>query len=85
MGDILNYDDLVATEDKFLKKINNIYISQEQIEILEKYGIDINKYKDINELIYCIETYLNNGLSLEDLEWVSESLSEYNYYANTNK
>ena len=41
--------------------------------------------KDVNELIYCIESILNNGDSMDDLEWVSENLSEYNYYANTNK
>ena len=85
MGDILKFDEFVASESDFLKKINNIYISDRQIEILSKYGIDINKYNEVHELIYYIETFLNCNQPLEDLEWVSESLSEYNYYANTNK
>ena len=85
MGDNLNFDEFVAQEDSFLQKINDIYISQKQINILEKYGININDYKTVNELIYYIEEYLNNSEPLEDLEWVSESLSEYNYYTNTNK
>ena len=81
----MNFDDFVAQEDDFLKRVNNIYISENQLKILEKYGIDIKKYKNVDELIYCIESFLNNGEVFEDLEWVSESLSEYNYYANTNK
>lgn len=82
----ISIDDLVATEDKFLKKHNNIYITQEQIQILKKYDIDINNYKNINELLYEIEELLNNSyIQLDDLEFVSQSLSEYNYYNNTNK
>ena len=86
--DDLNFEDenLISNESKFLKKHNNIYISDEQISILNKYNIDINKYTNVSELLYDIEEYLNDSYSeLDDLEWVSESLSEYNYYNNTNK
>ena len=76
----------MGSEDKNKKKYNNIYISEEQIAILKKYGIDINNYKDYSSLIYDIEDYLNNSYEqLDDLEWVSETLSETNYYNNTNK
>ena len=82
----LSDSDIVATDNKFLKKHNNIYISDEQISILEKYNIDINNYKNLSELIYDIEQFLNSNCdAMDDLEWVSESLSEYNYYNNTNK
>lgn len=81
----MNSDEFVAHEDNFLKRVNDIFISQKQIDILEKYGIDINKYKNVNELIYQIEIILNNSDQIDDLEWVEENLSEYNYYANTNK
>lgn len=81
----MNIDEFVAQDSDFLKNINNIYISENQLKILEKYGIDIYKCNNIEELIYYIETYLNNNELLDDLEWVSESLSEYNYYCNTNK
>ena len=85
LGDIMNFD-IIADDSKFLKKYNNIYISEEQENILLRYEIDVCKYKNINELLYDIEDILNNSYtSLEDLEWVSESLSEYNYYNNTNK
>lgn len=79
-------DDIVASEDKFLKKYNNIYITLEQINILKKYNIDIEKYSSLNLLIYDIEECLNNAeIPLDDLEWVSQTLSECNYYNNTNK
>ncbi len=82
----MNYDKFVADESSFLKKYNNIYISSKQVDILKRYDIDINKYNSVKELIYDIEEILNNSYNdTEDLEWVSETLSEYNYYNNVNK
>ena len=82
----LNIDEVVGTDKKFLKKHNNIYISDEQINILKKYDINIDKYSNLNELVYDIEECLNDSYDeLDDLEWVSQTLSEYNYYNNTNK
>lgn len=93
IGDFVNINDynldeneIMGSSKTFLKKYNNIYISEEQIQILKKYDIDINKYVNLNELIYDIEECLNDSYDvLDDLEWVSQSLSEYNYYNNTNK
>lgn len=82
----LDIDEVVANANKFLKKHNNIYISDEQFNILKKYNIDVNNYRDVSSLIYDIENYLNDSYEqLDDLEWVSQTLSEYNYYNNTNK
>ena len=82
----LNIDEVVGTDKNFLKKHNNIYISDEQINILRKYDINIDKYSNLNELVYDIEECLNDSYDeLDDLEWVSQTLSEYNYYNNTNK
>ena len=85
-GVYLNEEEIIGNENKFLKKHNNIYISDEQVNILKKYNININKYQNVSELIYDIEEYINDSYEqLDDLEWVSETLSEYNYYNNTNK
>lgn len=85
-GKKYNEEDFVVNESNFITKHNNIYISENQINILQKYDIDINSYNSVNELIYDIENYLNDSYDeLEDLEWVSETLAEYNYYNNTNK
>ena len=71
-----------------LNKINNIYLSNKQIDILNKYKIDYKNVVDINELIYKIEVYIEDnyyGDELFDLENLSLELSEFNYYYNTNK
>ena len=86
IDDKYDLNDFVASEDSFMKKHNNIYISNEQVNILKKYNIDINKFNNINELIFAIEEYLNiSNEYVEELDRVSQTLSEYNYYANTNK
>ena len=83
---MMNFDDFVSKESDFLKKHGNIYISDTQNEILKKYDFNVDNYKNIKELIYDIEGVLNSSQEyMEDLEWVSASLSEYNYYNNTNK
>lgn len=82
----LNEEEVVGSEKSFIKKYNNIYISEEQINVLRNYDINIENYINLNELMYDIEDCLNNCYEeMEDLEWVSQTLSEYNYYNNTNK
>jgi len=81
-----NEEYFVSTDKKFLKKYNNIYISDEQKEILDKYNINVMSYSNISRLIFDIEEYLNNTYDdVDDLEWVSQTISEYNYYNNINK
>lgn len=85
-GRYLDENELVGIEKNFLKKYNNIYISEEQKNILDKYNINVNNYSNIKELIYDIEEYLNDSvIELDDLEWVSQTISEYDYYNNINK
>ena len=71
-----------------LKKINNIYLSNKQMNILDKYMIDYKNVVDMNELIFKVEEYIEDNYSyeeLDDLENLSLELSEFNYYYNTNK
>lgn len=86
ISDKYDFNDLVAGEDSFVKKHNNIYISDKQVNILKKYNININDFNNLSELIFAIEEYLNSATEyLEELDQVSQTLSEYNYYTNTNK
>ena len=73
--------------DKNMVKMrgNGIYLSDNQIDVLKKYDIDYTKYSSISSLIFEIEEILNYETDLDDLEEVSKSLSEINYYNNTNK
>ena len=70
-------------EDLKLNRINdNLYLTNKEIEVLERY--DINYNTSIEELMFNLEEILNEN-DYEDLEEVSNSISEFNYYHNTNK
>ncbi len=73
--------------DKSMIKMrgNGIYLSDNQIEVLEKYNIDYTNYASLSSLIFEIEEILNEETDIEDLEEVSQKLAEINYYNYTNK
>lgn len=76
----------IDIENTKLNRIkNNIYLSNEQINILKSNGIDYLKCNNMSELIFEIEDLLNNGYDSEELEDLSIKLQEINYYNNTNK
>lgn len=77
-----SYDNLFITYQK-----NDIYLNDKQIQILKKYNIAYQNYSNLTNLLFDIEMYLTNQYAnnYDDLEWVSESLAEFNYYHNTNK
>lgn len=68
----------------FHNKIGNLYLSKAEIDILKINDIDYEKYNNIKLLIYEIEEVLENNYS-EELEWVLNELSEFDYYNNVNK
>ncbi len=73
-------------KDNFTKHIkNDLYLSDSDIEILEKYEIDYLKFKSVKELMFQIETILRNSDTEDDLEDLLIKLSDYNYYFQTNK
>ncbi len=77
----------VVYDDKNLIKMrkNGIYLSDNQVMTLKRYGVDYTKYSSIKSLIFDIERILNEETNLEDLEAVSKSLSEIDYYKNIKK
>ena len=85
----VNIDELVEEiyDDKMMMKMrgNGIYLSDNQIEVLQRYNIDYRKYVSLSSLIFDIESILNEETDLEELEEISNKLSELNYYNNTNK
>ena len=66
---------------------NNIYLTDKEKEVLERYDFNVDNYSDVKSLIFDISEYLDDNMDLEldDLEDVETSLMEYNYYHNTNK
>ena len=85
--EIEEYVDTIINDNK-LKKVNNIYLSERQIDILDKYKIEYKNITNIKELIFNVENYINENFQYEelsDLESLSQELSEFNYYYNTRK
>lgn len=81
----INIDDLY--NEKYMHKEikKGIFLSENQLEILSKYNIAVYNIGSINELIFEIDSILDENPDLEDLELISREISEFNYYTNTNK
>ena len=76
---ISNYEDLLLK-----RRENNILLSDYQVSVLKRNGIDYNKFSSIRELMFQIENYLDEEFD-EELDLVSSQLSEYIYYNETKK
>ncbi len=79
-------DDIDIENNFRINRGNDIYLSNNQISILERNKIDYKKYSSLSSLIFDIEEYLNNESEIdEELDALLIDLSELNYYKNTNK
>ena len=68
-----------------LQKINdNLYLTNNQIEILKRYNIDYEVSNSLRDLMIKIEEVLDYE-DIEELENLLTNLTERNYYENTNK
>lgn len=68
-----------------LQKINdNLYLTNNQIEILKRYNIDYEISTSLRDLMIKIENILDYE-DIEELENLLTTLTERNYYENTNK
>lgn len=82
LNDLLNNIDF---ESNSLVKINNkLYLTNYQIEILNKYNIDYKSLGNLSSIIYVAEEILEED-DYEDLDEIIRELAERNYYENTNK
>ncbi len=83
----MNIDEIVKEidfEGNMHQKVNNLLLTKNQIDVLERYNIDYKKCTSMNELLYYIDEYLNDDEN-EELEKISLEIAETNYYMNTNK
>lgn len=82
LNDLLNNIDF---ESNRLVKINNkLYLTNYQIEILNKYNIDYKSLGNLSSIIYVAEEILEED-DYEDLDEIIRERAERNYYENTNK
>lgn len=83
-GQNINIDDLF-NDKYFHKKINNnLYLSEYQIEVLKRNKIEYERCTSARELLFEIAEVLDE-CDDEELEIIEREISEYDYYANTNK
>ena len=80
-----NIDVEINPDYTMMKKVNgNLYLSEEQMEILKSYNIDYMKFSCLKDLIHELmeEIEENDDDVLENL---LDVLSERDYYENYNK
>lgn len=79
----------ITKDYELIKLDNGLLIENKNIDILNKYDINVNRYNNLNSLIFEIERILNeyelDDYEYEELDNVCKSLQEKNYYLNTNK
>ena len=80
----VNIEDLINEKYMHKQLENGLFLSDYQIEVLIRYGIDPYKCSSINELIYLIDEALEDDDEAE-LDAISKEIIEFNYYTNTNK
>lgn len=82
VNDAVNY---AGFDNIILKRRdNNFLLSDYQISVLNRVGIDFNKYSNIRDLLFDVEELLNEIYD-DELDLVSNQLSEFIYYNDTNK
>lgn len=78
-----NIDVEINPDYTMMKKIKNgLYLSQEQMDILEEYNIDYRKCNNLSELIFMVE---NTGVDDDVILNLLDVLSERDYYENYKK
>lgn len=82
--DIENILNDIYFESNKLVKCDNFMLTNKEIEVLKKYNIEYEKCINLKELIFYIEDILQEE-DLIDLEEIEKSISERDYYENTNK
>ena len=70
--------------NKLIKINNNLYLTNNQIDILKQYNINYETANSIRDLMIKIE-YILDYEEIEELEILLENLQTRQYYENTKK
>ena len=81
----LKDDEIMGTEKSFMKRRENgLMLSDNDIDILKRNGINYLEANSLENLIFMIEEILSEEEN-EELDNLNMKLGEYNYYNYTNK
>ena len=82
-------DSLVGQMDFESNKFNNInglMLTNREVEVLDRYNINFKNCTTLKEIIFQIEDLIQDmDIVEEDLDYISGTISERDYYQNTNK
>lgn len=81
INELLN--DIDFNKNKLVKVNEKLYLTNYQIEVLNKYEIDFQNL-NLSSIIYLGEEILEED-DYDDLDEVIREIAERNYYENTNK
>lgn len=81
INELLN--DIDFNKNKLVKVNEKLYLTNYQIEVLNKYEIDFQNL-NLSSIIFLGEEILEED-DYDDLDEVIRKLAERNYYENTNK
>lgn len=74
----------IIEDNKFIN-VNGLMLTKKEIDILDKYNINYQKCKSLKEVLYEIEKAIDFFDDIEQLDSISETIAERDYYQNTNK
>ena len=85
---LISFDEAVkiSEQEKFIvsRRDNGLLLSDYQIMVLNRNGINYKNFINMKELLFEIENYLDDYFD-EELDMIGSYLSEFIYYNNTNK
>lgn len=80
----INIDDLYSQKYMHKEVKKGIFLSEYQIDVLRRNGINIDECGSINDLMYYIDEIIDESDD-EELDIVYNEIMEFNYYSNVNK
>lgn len=89
MDNEYNIEELVRNMDfkanSFVDIGNGLLLTNKEIDILNRYDIDYKSCISLKEILYKIEDVINEEDDILELDMISSSIAERDYYQNTNK
>ncbi len=80
----INIDDLYSQKYMHKEVKKGIFLSEYQMDVLRRNGINIDECGSINDLMYYIDEIIDESDD-EELDIVYNEIMEFNYYSNVNK
>jgi len=69
-----------------LNEVNGFLLSNKEIRVLDEYNIDYLKCNSLKDVLFRIEEVLNDmDIVDEELDYVSSTIQERDYYQNSHK